>query len=145
MTRDDGLAKLSLELDKYHHYGLVPKPYKKERMPAVPSPRVKSSMRANPVFTELIPLEGSCSVDAEKPKEAAPAKRPRESRTDPKDLIDKWLADTGCGNDLVGEREVAKVTHLYKEAAKTITFITANGETKTRTVIPLKVSKLGEM
>ena len=59
LTRDDGLAKLSLEWEKYHHYGLVPKPYKKERMSAVPSPRVKSCIKANPAYTELIPLEGS--------------------------------------------------------------------------------------
>ena len=55
-----------------------------------------------------------------------------------------WLADTGCGYDLVAKKHVAKFTDKTKQSDNPIMFNTANGNTYATTDILLRVEELDE-
>ena len=63
----------------------------------------------------------------------------------PKAPIPRWMLDTGCGNDLVSLRSVAKLAKHVRDAANPLTFNTANGLTKGLKDIMMSVPELLEI
>ena len=55
-----------------------------------------------------------------------------------------WLADTGCGHDLVSIREVGELKKLAFRAAKVMVFNTANGPVRATMVISFFVKEFQE-
>ena len=62
----------------------------------------------------------------------------------PKANVKYWLADTGCGYDLVSRKHVAKVEDRIKKSNHPLTFCTANGATEASADILLHVDELDE-
>ena len=69
-----------------------------------------------------------------RPIAAVKGKRPTAS-------VKYWLADTGCGYDLVAKRHVAKFTNKTKQSDNPIMFNTANGNTQATTDILMRVEE----
>ena len=65
---------------------------------------------------------------------ANPAFRKRDVNYATCGLVKMWLVDTGCGYDLVSQREVALMKRFVEKAKRTITFHIANGPTVTEDV-----------
>ncbi len=55
-----------------------------------------------------------------------------------------WLADTGCGYDLVSQKHVRKVEDRIKKSANPLVFSTANGATEAEDDILLRLDELDE-
>ena len=62
----------------------------------------------------------------------------------PEASVNMWLADTGCGHDLIQRAELTKLKRWIRRAARPITFITANGRTQAKDVVDLFVKEFGE-
>ena len=72
-----------------------------------------------------------------RPIAAAMGKRPTAS-------VKYWLADTGCGYDLVAKKHVSKFTNKTKQSDNPIMFNTANGNTYATIDILLRAEALDE-
>ena len=72
-----------------------------------------------------------------RPLAAAQGRRPRSR-------VKYWLADTGCGYDLVAKKHVNHVADRIKTAENSILFNTANGNTDATDDILLRVDELDE-
>ena len=59
-------------------------------------------------------------------------------------MVKMWLVDTGCGYDLVSERETATIKRFVSNANIPSTFHTANGPTRTENVANIYVKELDE-
>ena len=68
-----------------------------------------------------------------------------QAKAVPESPIHRWLIDTGCGYDLVGRREVAKLQALFRKANIPITFQTAAGLTPGTECLELQIEELGEI
>ena len=55
-----------------------------------------------------------------------------------------WLVDTGCGYDLVSQRETALINRFVNKAKVPITFHTASGPTRTDNVANSYVKELDD-
>ena len=58
--------------------------------------------------------------------------------------VTHWLADTGCGYDLVSQLDVSKISGQIKASERPLTFLTANRATQATEAICLKLDELGE-
>ena len=59
------------------------------------------------------------------------------------ETVEAWLADTGCGHDLVSKGDVAVLKKILKRAKVPLTFNTANGSTDATQVATFVVDELG--
>ena len=62
----------------------------------------------------------------------------------PATQVKHWLADTGCGCDLVSQKHAARISDQIKASKPPLTFSTANGATDATEDICLKLDELGE-
>ena len=59
--------------------------------------------------------------------------------------LELWLADTGCGHDLVGSRDAKEAKLKLEVSDSPMKFQTANGETPGNMVAPFTLTELGEV
>ena len=59
--------------------------------------------------------------------------------------LELWLADTGCGHDLVGSREARDAKLKLKVSDNPMRFQTANGETLGNMVAPIRLDEIDEV
>ena len=57
-------------------------------------------------------------------------------------MVKMWLVDTGCGYDIVSQRETALIKRFVSKAKVPITFHTANGPTRTENIAKIHVREL---
>jgi len=62
----------------------------------------------------------------------------------PANVIKLWLMDTGCGHDLVSERDLKQHSHKCRLADKPITFNTAGGPSPSKKTVKISVDELSE-
>ena len=60
-----------------------------------------------------------------------------------KTKVKLWLADTGCGHDLVGKDAIYAMKKVLKQSLRPMTFHTANGDCDTETQCELWCDELG--
>ena len=82
----------------------------------------------------LVPSARRTVISNPRPIAAAQGRRPRSR-------VKYWLADTGCGYDLVAKKHVDHVADRIKTAENSILFNTANGNTDATDDILLRVDE----
>ena len=65
----------------------------------------------------------------------------KSDRVDAFEICSAWLMDTGCGHDMIGSKTAQNYTDHMKSTYP-MNFNTANGDTKTDKVLPIRVSAL---
>jgi len=75
---------------------------------------------------------------------ATPAFKKRDFNFVKCGMVKEWLVDTGCGYDLVSQRETGLIKRFVSKAKVPITFHTANGPTRTENIANIHVRELDE-
>ena len=118
--RDELIERYAERWDEFQHFGDVP-----------------TQQEVLTYMDVLVRDQRRTIVHHPHPIVVAKGKRPTAS-------IKYWLADTGCGYDLVATKHVAKFTGKTKQSDNPIMFNTANGNTYATTDILLRVEELDE-
>ena len=69
----------------------------------------------------------------------------KELASAPVSSVNAWLADTGCGHDLVSEKDVKAMAKSIRRAKEPIVFSTANGAVPSYWYIAMKMPELNEV
>ena len=118
--RKDLIARYAARWDEFRHYGDIP-------------------TQQEILASRDILVRDQRRVVANRPQAIAAAKGKRPTAS-----VKYWLADTGCGYDLVARKHVAKFTDKIKQTDNPIMFNTANGMTDATNDILLRVEELDE-
>lgn len=102
---------------------------------------MESSWCEGKAFIEAIQRIESASRDDSIASLAVVGAVPIDQRLDVFRIFIAWLLDTGCGYDMIGAEHTKDYAKLYM-CAKSLTFHTANGTTRTSCFLPLIVSPL---
>ena len=124
--RDVAIRKFAKSWGSHHHVGDVPSAAEVLQETGVDISKV---VVAHPALTK---------------RKSEIASTPARQSDLPTARVKHWLADTGCGYDLVSRRHVARIANNIKASSRPLTFSTANGATEATEDICLKLDELDE-
>ena len=169
LTRRRAIAALADDWQLVHHYGAMPdkaeiekhrsarayvqfgrEDFRVARARSVVEPTTADALRPTD-------LESSGTGEAEQADVRRPPTRSKSPRAatakrssscvhdpvDPRPDVQSWLMDSGCPLDLIDATDARSCTDFIVQG-EAVTLATANGDTTSKKVLPLRIGKLGE-